>query len=343
MDPTRNPIFVVGTGRSGTTLLRFMLSAHPRIYITHEASFYVYEALVGRRGTRRDFLDYYVQTQNFRWLNVDPEVVVGAAPDGGAPFTALMRAKAESYGRVRWGDKTPSHAACLTRIFRDVPEARVIHIVRDPRGVALSLSRMPWAPGSLYANAAFVERERRQVEPFKDRVLQVRLEDLLGDARTTMGRILEYVGEPWDDAVLDHPRNIPDKHDMPPYPWLEGAARERAPQGVPWASLSPVEVRMIEGLARRSMAEHGYEPAPLDQEPSRLRVWWEGVRQLPLRLHALGCYLRLARLSFDPRNFDSGKMLAVWHRLNPPAWSRYPGFEIPNPPPHKLLPEKIAA
>ena len=37
MNPERSPIFVVGTGRSGTTLLRFMLSAHPRIYITHEA------------------------------------------------------------------------------------------------------------------------------------------------------------------------------------------------------------------------------------------------------------------------------------------------------------------
>ena len=38
-----SPIFVIGTGRSGTTLLRQMLNAHPRIHITHEAGFYSYQ------------------------------------------------------------------------------------------------------------------------------------------------------------------------------------------------------------------------------------------------------------------------------------------------------------
>jgi hypothetical protein len=40
--PGDAPIFVIGTGRSGRTLLRQMLNAHPRIYITHEAFFYSY-------------------------------------------------------------------------------------------------------------------------------------------------------------------------------------------------------------------------------------------------------------------------------------------------------------
>ena len=41
-DPDEAPVFVVGTGRSGTTLLRQMLDAHPRIHVTHEAAFYFY-------------------------------------------------------------------------------------------------------------------------------------------------------------------------------------------------------------------------------------------------------------------------------------------------------------
>ena len=42
IDPDKSPIFVIGMGRSGTTLLRQMLSAHPRIHNTHEAFFYAY-------------------------------------------------------------------------------------------------------------------------------------------------------------------------------------------------------------------------------------------------------------------------------------------------------------
>ena len=43
----------------------------------------------------------------------------------------------------------------------------------------------------------------QQVEPFEDRMLRVRLEDLLAAPRDTMSKVLEFVGEPWDDAVLD--------------------------------------------------------------------------------------------------------------------------------------------
>ena len=345
MDPARSPIFIVGTGRSGTTLLRFMMSAHPRIYITHEASFYLWERLFPRKAPRRAFLDYYFQSLSYRWLRLDPSLVTEGLPDP-LPrermcdaYAALMRAKAAHYGRVRFGDKTPSHAAFLGRIFEDFPEARVIHIVRDPRGVALSLSRMPWAPGSLYANARFCEVERRQVEPYKRRVLQIRLEDLLGDARGTMGRVLEHVGEPWDDAVLDHARHIPDPHDMPPFPWLESSAHPRGERGVKWReALTPVEIRMIERQARRVMAAHGYEPAKLEREPDGLAIWWQGFKQLPLRLHALGCYAHMAWRARDARNFDSEKSNQLWHRLNPPAWQHYPGFVLPPAPP---LPSRV--
>jgi len=338
MEPPCSPIFVVGTGRSGTTLLRFMLSAHPRIYITHEASFYVWEALYPKKAPRRDFLDYYFHTFSFRWLRVDPARVLADLPDPLPPdrvrdaYAAIMRQKAEQYGRVRWGDKTPSHAGHLDRIFRDFPDARVIHIVRDPRAVAVSLSRMPWACASLYANARFCATELRQVEPFRDRILQIRLEDLLGDARATMGRVLDHVGEPWDDAVLDHPRHIPDPNDMPPLPWLESAARERGAASASWRSLPPTQIRVIERAARRVMDEVGYQPAAFEGAPGAIATWWAGVRQLPTWLSFLGAYLRLGMWLRDPRHFDDARTNDFWRRINPGAWAHYPGFEIPPPP-----------
>jgi len=332
MNPERSPIFVVGTGRSGTTLLRFMLSAHPRIYITHEASFYLWEMQAPRGSGASGILEYYKQTFSFRWLGLDPKIVDGARPADA--YTAVMREKAAQFGRPRFGDKTPGHAGKLQRIFEDYPDARVIHIVRDPRGTALSLSRMPWASRSLYCNAVYCELEWRAVKKWRDRVLMIRLEDLLSDGRRTMERVLAHVGEPWDDAVLDHAAHIPSKTDMPPFPWLESAARPRGAAQAQWSSLTPLQIRMIENIAKRVMQEAEYEPAKLDQEPSGLSVFWEKWRQVPETLRYLYTYWQLARLMRDPKNFEAPVVEDVFRRINPDAWQHYPGMErMPSPPP----------
>jgi hypothetical protein len=256
-----------------------------------------------------------------------------------AAWAAVMREKAAQYGRVRYGDKTPSHSAYIKRIFADFPDARVIHIVRDPRGTALSLSRMPWATESLFTNAAFCELERRQVKRGDPRIIKIRLEDLLADPRATMGRVLEHVGEPWDDAVLDHARNIPDPNDMPPLPWLESAARDRSGPAARWQDLPPLDVRMVEDVGRHIMKEFGYARADLGdaREPGWLAIRWAELRALPSTLRYLAAYWRLSRRLRDPANFDTVETQALFREVNPPSWARYPGFEMPNAPPLKAL------
>ncbi len=340
MDPAKAPIFVVGTGRSGTTLLRLMLSAHPRIYITHEAHFYFWERLL-YKTTPRAYLEQYFQTAAFRFLSVDPDRVLAGLPDPlprgrlGEAYAAIMREKAAQYGRVRYGDKTPLHSGHLARIFDDFPDARVIHIVRDPRGAALSLSQMPWACKSLYANAIYCEMDRVQVQKFRGRVLRVRLEDLLDDARGTMGRVLEFAGEPWDEAVLDHARHAP-RGDMPPLGWLESStgSRRGADAGRQWAALQPATLRMVERVARGTMTESGYAKAELEHEPSRLEVLWEQVRQVPEMLRFLGVWYGIYRRMRDPLFTDTETFDGLFRRINPGAWSRYPELaeRLPKPP-----------
>jgi Sulfotransferase family len=337
MNEAAAPIFVIGTGRSGTTLLRLMLCAHPRIYITHEASFYVWESIHGRRGPLDAFLAYYFQTHSFRWLRLDPSRVTASLPSSpprlADVYAGVMREKAASYGRPRFGDKTPSHAAHLGRVFEDFPGARVVHIVRDPRDTALSLSRMPWACASLQANAGLCEIERKQVAPYRDRMLQIRLEDLLAAPQDTMKEVLAYVGEPWDDAVLDHARHAPDPHDMPPLPWLESAAKDRRAPEKKWLALTPADIRIIEHVAQRVMKEHGYAPAELADEPSRLSLAWARICDLPEIVRCLVAYTRLGWRMRDARTFDTPAVKALFHRVNPGSWALYPGFDLPAAPP----------
>lgn len=332
------PIFVIGTGRSGTTLLRLMLCAHPRIYISHEASFYVWESLFSRARDGKDFLRYYVQTFSFRWLGLDPALILGSV-ESSCPrenvheaFSATMRLKAAQYKKPRWGDKTPSHTASLKKIFADYPQARVIHMVRDPRGVVSSLARMPWASGSILANSLFCENARAQVEPFRDKLMEVKLEDLLAEPRITMQRVLDFVDEPWDDAVLEHAAHLPDTADMPPFEWLEGAARERGAPKVRWQDLPPDRIRLIEYLNRKGMKAYGYKRATLPQEPGRAALAKLYLRELPEALRFAACYVRMGWHMRRAEAFESPFVKRLFAALNPTAWKFYPGFVMPDPP-----------
>jgi hypothetical protein len=343
VDPARAPIVVIGSGRSGTTLLRLMLSAHPRIYLTHEASFYSWEAAYPERAPRRDFLAYYARSFSFRWLGLDPDQVFAGLPDPlpadriGEAYTALMRAKAARYGKPRWGDKTPMHAFHLDRVFRDYPDARVVRIVRDPRGTVQSLMRMPWASGTVGVNARFCDVERSKVARYRDRMLEIRLEDLLAASAPTMARVLDFVGEPWDDAVLDHTAHRADPDDMPPVPWFESAGRSLGKPETSWPGLRPTQVRIIEKRNRKTMASFGYPAARFDAEPSRLAVMREEMAETGAILRFWAAAARLAsRLKRDPV-YDHPETDAVFRQLNPGAWSRYPGLRMPTPPAPRLL------
>jgi hypothetical protein len=331
------PIFVVGTGRSGTTLLRMMLSAHSRIHLCHEASFYVWAGVFPGKGTAEEFLAYYLRSLHFRWLNMPmkdfiDDVPRPLGPDGHRDlFTAVMRADARRHGKVRWGDKTPSHAANLGQIFEDFPDARVIRIIRDPRGVVRSLTQMPWASGTLSGGVFMCATENDQVEPYADRILQIRMEDLVADPRKLMEQVLAFVDEPWDEQVMHHDVHAP--RDLPPVPWFANAAKPIEARGTPsWRSWGAVEIRLTERLLRQCLEPLGYARAELEQEPSSLGVLWRWLAELPRLMWDIVIVARIGLRMRDGVAFDAPGERALFRSLNPGSWDRWPGFEMPAAP-----------
>ncbi|MEQ1508671.1 MAG: sulfotransferase, partial [Myxococcota bacterium] len=298
VDPERSPIFVVGSSRSGTTLLRMMLCAHPRIHLTMESSFYLWAGLYTRWRDQDGFPPYYVRSFSYRWLQLDPGPILAELPrpfgfdDRKRMFAAVMRHQASRNGKVRFGDKTPSHSASLGAIFRDFPDARVIRMVRDPREVVSSLVKMPWASRSLITASIVTDSERRQVRKFKDRILEVKLSALIAEPKGTMEQVLAHVGEDWSDQVLDHANHRPPNDQLPPMPWFESAARPPTSTIARSKAVDPVEVRLIEALNRASMRDQGLAPASLPVEPSRFAVWWRWARDWPEFLRSTGAAIR---------------------------------------------------
>jgi hypothetical protein len=305
-----------------------MLNAHPRIYLTYEAGFWVGSAWTRWLGAR-SWLARYFDSPQFQVLGLErSELLAELEHDSGElrfsdVMSAVMRCKARASNKPRCGDKTPLHLARLARLFRDFPDARVIHIVRDPRDTVASLARMPWAPASLLMNAVAWRMLVHRAASWGERLLEVRLEDLQDDSEAVMRRVLEFVGEPWHPAVLDHasPRH---PSDLPSLPWLAGATAPLAPRRSGPPSLPRAWVRIVEAISGAARERYGYVREPLAEEPSAWEVLTALASDLPRALGAMARTLRLLAAELRPRASRAEALHRLTLSLNPRAWEHYP-------------------
>jgi hypothetical protein len=113
---------------------------------------------------------------------------------------------AERRGKARWVEKTPRHLLMTDTLREGWPDARIVRIVRDPRDVALSLARMPFAKESVVGNLVRIDdddrasRERIASDPM---AMTLRYEDLVTEPERELRRICEFIGEAYDPAMLD--------------------------------------------------------------------------------------------------------------------------------------------
>jgi hypothetical protein len=202
---SKAPVFVLGCPRSGTTLLYHMLlsAGNFAVYRAESQVFNVLEPRFGslkRAANRSQLLAAWQDTELFRRTGLagsDISLEVMANCQNGGDFLRIfMEAMARRQEVLRWADCTPEHLLYLDRIKRTIPDALIIHIIRDGRDVALSLEKQAW------------------IRPFawdRDRTLEVAalywewiVRKGREDGRTLGG---DYVEVRFEDLVL-HPRRV---------------------------------------------------------------------------------------------------------------------------------------
>lgn len=327
IEPIENPIFIIGTGRSGTTLLRMMLNAHPAIYISNEASYYLVAQKARSSG---EWLDSYRKIISYRWMKFPAQDVEQRVPRDlpkekiHQAFDTLMRIKADQYGKRHYGDKTPTHALHVDRILRDFPKARIVHIVRDPVATVASMKHMPWMPQSVVLISLMLAAQMRKVRNFHKQILEIRLEDLLASPESVLRKVLDYIEEDWDDKVLHHQDHAP-QDDMPPFPWFVTAKRKASPTAAltlkRFPELSDDEKLFIEFTNRATLEQFGYAQQARNWR-TRLAITGCVLKDIPLlcrdiaRAVPVTLRLRTARTSAD----------LLW--IDQDAWKYFPEFKI---------------
>jgi len=261
---------IVGAPRSGTTLLRLMLDAHPDFAIPPETGFLpaLANTAVGPASSPAALASLMARfpPDAPAWpdFGLDEQALATAiatlpevTPAGAARcFYGLYAAR---FGKPRWGDKTPGYAFHMPAIQRLLPEAAFIHIIRDGRDAALSLRPLWFAPGQDISTLArhwrsFVLAARSGGAVCR-RYIEVRYEDLVAAPEAELRRICAFLQLRWDHVMAA-------PHLRAPARLAEHRERRRMDGG------------LVVGREQRLRQQWRCSTPP---DPSRVGVWREAM------------------------------------------------------------------
>jgi Sulfotransferase family len=301
------PIFVVGSPRSGTTLMRQILDRHPSIAICGET--YFLPLVYTRRNAfgdlsqvakRQRLIEEYIVNRHLKKAKLDtPELAERLSREAisyQAMFTSILKYNAERRGKRRFGEKTPQHALHLETLWDWFPDAVVLHMIRDPRASVASLQQQPFAPSSVVLNARRWLDLNLVARSFRDRpgYLEVRYEALVTNPVEELRKTCTFLDEEYSPSML-----VPEETQI--------SRRNRSRTAITQArldvwreDLTAAEIAQIEWVVGPHLEAFGY------------------ARECP-PASALTVLQGLAYVPFASARFLTARLPAVWYRFAAPA------------------------
>lgn len=212
------PFFIVGSSRSGSTLLRLMLASHSRIAIPSETWYLIalLEEFPCDRPLQANETDAAVSmmTSHYTWPDMGLDATEFRHRTAGLSGIRLRdlvemvyRWHMESEGKSRWGDKTPAYIEIVPALAAMFDDAKFIHLIRDGRDVTKSFQRQGWHGPCMHGYAGewlrAVECDLKLGKtPLNGRILRVRYEDLVLHPEATLLRICAFIDEGFEEQML---------------------------------------------------------------------------------------------------------------------------------------------
>jgi hypothetical protein len=284
-DGQPGPIFVVGSMRSGSTMLRLILDSHPSIAIGAETGFMGALLATKKIPNWRYGGEWYGR---LGWTESELDARLRTF------YTEMFQRHATEQGKARWGEKTPFHTAHMAAMAQVFPDAVFVGIVRHPGAVAVSLrDSFNYAfPDALSYWAATNLDMVRAAGRIGRRFVLCRYEDLVVESEPVLRELMDWLGEPWSPDVLAHHR-VQREKGAPRVVDGSTSTRERIDpaRAVSWQqALAPSDVDALQEVAPLA-GFLGYESAssPERTDPgvvSADRRWLTDGDELAERRHA---------------------------------------------------------
>lgn len=224
------PVFIVGAGRSGTTLLRLILNAHSALHCGPEDQLAIRHLF---EWCRWDMSPEIFVRELFNYWTVAGRLVdLWEISEREDDILEAVRASDKDFStwiQVTWKFllkncaseghrccmKTPHYVFHLNLLKRLFPDLKVIHLIRDGRDVIHSFLTGPlrWHinPPNYCYGAYYWKNCNRAGERFginyPENYLRIRFEDLLTDARSVVLNVCRFIGESFEEQMLNYHQN----------------------------------------------------------------------------------------------------------------------------------------
>jgi hypothetical protein len=294
---SKAPVFVLGCGRSGTTLLYHMLlsAGNFAVYRTESNVINLLEPRFGDlsiESNQRRLLKAWYESRLYTLSGLEKEPletrVLAECKNGGDFLRIIMEEMAHKQGVERWADTTPEHLLHLHRIKETIPNALIIHIIRDGRDVALSTDKLgyihalPWLrnPSVMVCGLYWqwiVNKGRKDGRDLGEDYTEVRFEDLVNHPRETLARLGRFIQH---DLDYDRIQRVGIGSVSAPNSSFGSQLHAGfAPTGRWKSGFSSANLSMFEGFVGETLKELGYDLATGEKSRVR-RLYLNRVRAL---------------------------------------------------------------
>lgn len=273
------PIFIIGTERSGTNLLRLMLNAHSAIAVPHPPHimkfFAPLEPLYGNLSDEGNFrrligdVCRMVELHTYPWeIKPDRDKVLSDSHERNllTIYFQIYDQYRAFTGKRRWACKSTFMIEHVAEILRYYPAARFIFMVRDGRDVAVSAKKSIFNHFHVYYSALRWQREQRlglswlaQLPP--EQIMLLKYEDLIADPSSVTQQLCSFLGERFEKNMLEyHHSSEARKSGALSISWQNTAKPVMADNTEKFRHfLSEDEIRLFEAIAVKEMTELGYQ------------------------------------------------------------------------------------
>lgn len=273
----RAPVFVLGCGRSGTTLLYHMLLSAGgfAVYRSESNAINLLEPRFGDLSAKRNkerLMEAWLASKLFERSGLEAEAikakVIAECQNGGDFLRIIMGEMARKQNVERWADCTPEHLLHLERIKETIPDALIIHIIRDGRDVALSTAklgyvrRMWWdhTPNLMVSGLYWewmIQKGREDGRRLGPDYTEVHFEELISDPRATLAKLSGFIHQNLDyDRILKVGVGSVSE---PNTSFKDTSGGGFNPLGRWRKSFTPEHLEMFEGLVGNTLEELGYQ------------------------------------------------------------------------------------
>lgn len=267
------PIIVHGPLRSGTTVFRLMLDAHPRISNPGEFD-YIFSYAQVRDGR----LSYDREALKKHHAFEDSGLIMDESASDQAIFESFIRQL-----RARKEGVFTFNVHHRIESVRDLlPGARFIRLLRDPRDVSKSCIEMGWAANTYHAVNHWIEVEtaweRLKQQMPADDYMEVRFEDLVVDSEGVLRQVCTFLGVAYDPVMLRYPET---STYSAPDPSIAYKWRKRMPERA--ARLASVKAQELITRRGYEIPEGAKAPGAMQRLAlavhNRVGVWKFGMRR----------------------------------------------------------------